>query len=96
MTLRYVEVTQLDLQREYQAARRNNAQPHRMPILPVPNEAPAAGLPAIRQTIAATRHLLDMYRRGLENEKTRRRLQRLDARLLAVAKQLENITTAEK
>jgi hypothetical protein len=36
-----------------------------------------------------------MYRRGLHDEKTRRRLQRLDRRLLAVADLLDRIT-AEK
>ena len=50
----------------------------------------------IRQALAATRHLLEMYRRGLPEEKTRRRLQRLDRRLLDVAVQLDRITTAEK
>jgi hypothetical protein len=37
-----------------------------------------------------------MYRRGLPDDKTRRRLQRLDRRLLDVAAQLDRITTAEK
>jgi hypothetical protein len=39
-----------------------------------------------------------MYRRGLPDEKTRRRLQRLDRRLLDVAVQLDRTTTtaAEK
>jgi hypothetical protein len=53
-------------------------------------------LPGIRQALAATRHLLERYRRGLPDEKTRRRLQRLDRRLLDVAVQLDRITTAEK
>jgi len=37
-----------------------------------------------------------MYRRGLPDEKTRRRLQRLDRRLLDITVQLDRITTAEK
>jgi hypothetical protein len=37
-----------------------------------------------------------MYRRGLPDEKTRRRLQRLDRRLLDVALQLDRITKAEE
>ncbi len=96
MTLRYVEVTQVDLQREFHAARQNTAQPHRMPVLPIPQGLPVADLPGIRQAISAARHLLEMYRRQLVEEKARRRLQRLDKRLLAVASQLENIATAEK
>jgi len=95
MTLRYVQVTQQDLQREFHAARQHATQPHQVPVLGVPHRATSADIPGIRQAIAATRHLLEMYRRGLHDQKTRRRLQRLDRRLLAVAKQLDRIT-AEK
>ncbi len=96
MTLRYVQVTQQDLQREFHAARQNAAQPHRLPNLSIPNPSTSADLPSIRQALAATRHLLEMYRRQLGDEKTRRNLQRLDRRLLAVDSQLDRIATAEK
>ena len=96
MTLRYVQVTQQDLQREFHTARQHATQPHRVPVLSVPNSAASADLPGIRQALAATRHLLEMYRRGFPDEKTRRRLQRLDRRLLDVAKHLDRIATAEK
>ena len=93
MTLRYVEVTQLDLQREFHTARQRAASPHRVPVLSVPHSA-TTDLPGIRQALAATRHLLEMYRRGLPDEKTRRRLQRLDRRLLDITVQLDRITPA--
>jgi site-specific recombinase XerD len=96
MTLRYVEVTQLDLQREFHAARQNAAQPYRMPTLPVAHGLIAAGLPGICQAISTARHLLEMYRRQSGEEKERRRLQRLDQRLVAFVSQLKKITTAEK
>jgi len=96
MTLRYVQVTQQDLQREFHTARRNAAQPHRVPALAVPSTPAAAGLPGIAQALTATRHLLEMYRRQLGSEKTRRKLQRLDRRLLAVATEVEKLATAEK
>jgi len=95
MTMRYVEVTQLDLHREFHTARQRAAAPHRVPVFSVPH-CTTTDLPGIRQALAATRHLLEMYRRGLPDEKTRRRLQRLDRRLLDVAVQLDRITTAEK
>jgi hypothetical protein len=95
MTLRYVQVTQQDLQREFHAARQRATQPHAVPVLAVPNCPTSADPSGIRQAIAATRHLLEMYRRGLPDEKTRRQLQRLDSRLLAIADQLDRIT-AEK
>src|SRR6516164_4105373 len=96
MTLRYVQVTQLDLQREFRQARQNAAHSHRLPMLALPKDIPSAGLPTIFQALEATRHLLEMYRRQLGNEKSRRTLQRLDKRLRAVASQLHRIHTEEK
>jgi site-specific recombinase XerD len=97
MTLRYVQVTHQDLQREFHQARQNAAQRHPLPMLPALQETVRADLPGIRQTLAATRHLLEMYRRSLlDDEKTRRKLQRLDRRLLAVADQLKHLARTEK
>ncbi len=96
MTLRYVQVTQQDLQREFHQARQNAAHPHRLPALSLPKGIESADLPGIRQALAATRHLLEMYRRQVGDEKTKRKLQRLDRRLLAVASQLGRIAAPEK
>jgi len=81
MTLRYLKITQPDLQREFYKARRNNPQSYPLPSLSA--SAAAADVPGIRQALAAARHLLEMYRRQLSDDKIRRRLQRLDRRLLA-------------
>jgi site-specific recombinase XerD len=97
MTLRYVQVTQEDLHREYHAAcRRGGGEPHRMPVLAVSSGVAGANPPGIRQAIDAARHLLEMYRRQLNDEKQRRTLQRLDCRLLAVASKLAEFPKAEK
>jgi site-specific recombinase XerD len=96
MTLRYVQVTQQDLQREFHTARQHAARPHQVPVLSVPTCATSADPPGILHALAATRHLLEMYRRTIPDEKTRRRLRRLDRRLLDIAKQLDHITIAEK
>ena len=93
MTLRYVQVTQQDLQREFHAARQRAPRPHPVPVLSPPNCPTSADPSGIRQAITATRHLLEMYRRGLDDPKIQRRLQRLDKRLLAVAEQLDGFTT---
>jgi site-specific recombinase XerD len=92
MTLRYVQVTQQDLQREFHKARQHAANPHPVPVQALPDCPTSADPNAIRQAIAATRHLLEMYRRALPNQNNHRRLQRLDHRLLAIADQLNRIT----
>lgn len=94
MTLRYLKVAQPDLQREFYRARQNPTQTYSLPSLSASTATP--DLPGIRQAVAATRHLLEMYRRQFSNDKTRRRLQRLDRRLLDIAQQLQNIATPEK
>lgn len=92
MTLRYLKVAQPDLQREFYRARHNSTQPYSLPSLSVSTATP--DLRGIRQALAATRHLLEMYRRQFSDDKTRRRLQRLDHRLLAITEQLQNIVAA--
>ena len=94
MTLRYLKVTQPDLQREFYKARQNTIRPYSFPTLSV--STATADLPGILQALAATRHLLEMYRRQLFNNHTRHRIQRLDRRLLDIAQQLQNITGEEK
>jgi site-specific recombinase XerD len=96
MTLRYVQVTQQDLQREFHLARQNAAPAHRLPIPSIPSHPLTIDLLGIHQALAATRHLLEMYRRGLSDQNARRKLQRLDRRLLAVADQLDHVAIADK
>jgi len=98
MTLRYLQITQQDLQREFHLARQNPAHRHFLPELTLPDisSSPSSDPLGIRQALAATRHLLEMYRRKLIDEKTRRTLQRLDKRLLAVALQLDRLGIAQK
>jgi hypothetical protein len=96
MTLRYVQVNQQDLQREFHTARQHAAHPHLVPVLAVPNGPTSADPPGIRQAITATRHLLEIYRRKLADPRIQRGLQRLDKRLLAVSQQLGRITKPEK
>jgi len=96
MTMRYVKVTQSDLQREFHLARQNTTQPHHIPELPVSSPLfPSSDLPGIRRALAATRHLLEMYRRQLQDEKARRNLQRLDKRLSTIVLKLDRLTTDE-
>ena len=96
MTLRYVQITQLDLQREFHAARRKAAQAYAVPTRSLPAASITAGLTGICQALATTRHLLEMYRRELSEEKTSRKLRRLDHRLLATAIEVQKLAAGEK
>ncbi len=98
MTMRYVQVTQQDLQREFHMARQNAAERHLTPqlVLPRTPSSAASGLPGVRQALTATRHLMEMYRRQLGDEGTRRKLQRLDKRLRTVAGELDRLTTPQE
>lgn len=93
MTLRYVEVVQFDLQREFHRARQNMASLHSIPRLPLPSTTASdrADLPTIRQAIAATRHLLQLFRSQLE-AKAQRKLRRLTQRLLNIDHELAGLT----
>ena len=93
MTLRYVQVIQQDLQREFRLARQTLAQRHLMPPLPVPSTATqnSCGLPAILQSLTSTRHLLAIYVTGVSNSATQRKLQRLTNRLCKVSSELAQL-----
>jgi site-specific recombinase XerD len=92
MTLRYVEVVQFDLQREFHRARQSTASLYSIPQLPLPSStAPTrVDLATIRQSIAATRHLLHLFQ-PLE-DKARRKLRRLAQRLLNIDHELDHLT----
>ena len=78
MTMRYVEVVQLDLQREFHRARQNPGVLHSIPQLPLPSSTTPArvDLATVRQAIAATQHLLHLFQPQLE-AKGQRKLRRL-------------------
>jgi site-specific recombinase XerD len=94
MTLRYVEVVQLDLQREFHRARQSTAYLYSIPQLPLPSStAPTrADLATIRQSIASTHHLLQLFQAQLE-DKARRKLRRLTQRLLNIDHELDHLTS---
>jgi site-specific recombinase XerD len=99
MTMVYVAVTQNDLQRQYHRARQALSQLHAMPDLAAKESeitATKAGIPGVLQSLAATRHLLEMYRRQLENAKSRRKLERLANRLTKIGTELVQLGTAPK
>jgi hypothetical protein len=58
--------------------------------------SPGPDLPGICRTLAAARHLLEMYRRQLADANTSRNLQHLDQRLLTVASELNQLIPPKK
>jgi Phage integrase family len=89
MTIRYVDVTLTDLQREFQQAR---AKPRH--LIPQPKTTIAtirAGLTGVLDSIIAAQRVLEMFRRSLPPSHARKHLDRLSNRLtkiLAAARQL--------
>ena len=83
-------------EREYYAARLKAAERYTVPHLAVPTGPTLAGLAGIRQALTATRHMLEMYRRQLTDQKTSRKMRRLDSRLLAVATEVQKLDTTGK
>lgn len=97
MTMVYIQVTQSDLQRQYHQAIEHIARRHTRLPLPTPAAAQtSATLPAICQSLAATCHLLEMYRRQLEDEPARRKIHQLARRLTKIAAQLQQLASAAK
>jgi site-specific recombinase XerD len=98
MTLRYIQVTQQDLQREFHVARQKAVGAQLALTLSLPDRGSSAtsDVPGILQAIAATCHLLEMYRRQSDDLQIGKKLQRLAKRLLSVATEFRRFTTPEK
>ncbi len=76
MTMRYVQVTQTDLQREYLLARRKMEAIHAVPRLPGAARTQGANtIPQICNNLDAIRHQLEMYRRQFSDQSADRKLQ---------------------
>jgi hypothetical protein len=65
----------------------------RLVIYQPPINVTSPNLPAVLQSLAATRHHLEMFRRQLENEKVRRKLARLANRLVKIGAELDQFPT---
>src|SRR5437762_9333969 len=81
MTMRYLDVALTDLQREFQLAR---AKPRHLAPQPRTPFTPRAGLDGLIDSLLATQHMLEMFRRTLPNGTSRRRLDRLSNRLTKI------------
>lgn len=93
MTMRYVQVAQLDVQREFHRALQNTSTLHTIPQLPMPDpKVPQhIDLAALRHAVTATHHLFQLFLPQLE-DKPRRKLRRLSQRLLKILPELDHLT----
>jgi len=89
MTMRYVDVTSNDLQREYHLAR---AKPrHLTPQPKAPTTSPRAGLDGIIDALLFAQHAIEMFRRSLPDGPPRKCLDRLSNRLTKILSQTRKL-----
>jgi len=91
MTMRYVEVSLLDLQREFHLAR---SQPrHLLPASPRPESIsfPQANLASLLDTLHLAQHVLEMFRRTFPQGPNRRLLDRLANRLTKITSEARKL-----
>jgi integrase len=91
MTMHYVDVTLIDLQREFHLAR---SQPRH--LVPQPKISPAplrAGLDGLIDSLLATQHVMEMVRRSLNSEQ-RTRLKGLVNRLAKILRETRKLRTS--
>jgi hypothetical protein len=95
MTLAYLKVTQPDLEREYRAALAHPRHLVPLPRLPVSANTDRVGLPTLVDSLRATQHALEMFRRAVTDDSTRRLLNRLGNRLTKIMAELSKVNPAD-
>ena len=95
MTLQYLEITQQDLQREFQLARSN---PRHLPPLPKAALASLAslrpGLDGFIDSLLAAQHLLELFGRTLPKGTALNRVGRLSNRITKIVGEARNLATS--
>ena len=95
MTLEYLEITQQDLQREFQLARSHprHLAPSRTPSSASP---PRADLASLIDSLKLAQHVLEMFRRTLAEDSPRRLLGRLARRLVKILADTAKLNPPQK
>jgi site-specific recombinase XerD len=92
MTMRYIDVTLCDLQREFDLAR--SSPRHLAPQPKMPGTSPGAGLGGVIDALLSAQHVLEMFRRALPDGASRRCLGRLSNRLTKILAETRKLTAA--
>jgi hypothetical protein len=90
MTTLYVDVVQTDLQREF-----HQAQSHPRYIAPRPQAtllSPRPGLDGVIDSLLVAQHTLEMFRRTMEDDLPRRRVDRFSNRLTKILAEVRKLT----
>jgi integrase len=90
MTMRYIDVTLCDLQREFDLARSKPR--HLAPQPKMPGASPGAGLGGVIDALLSAQHVLEMFRRALPDDASRRCLGRLSNRLTKIVAEARKLT----
>jgi site-specific recombinase XerD len=90
MTMEYVEITQQDLQREFQLAR---SKPRHLAPQPKAPLVTRAGIDAVVDSLLAAQHVLAMFRRTLPTGTSRNRIGRLSNRLTKILAEARKLNT---
>jgi integrase len=91
MTMQYLDVTLNDLQRAFELAR---SKPRHLVPQPRMTSAPLReGLDGVIDSLLATQHVLEMFRRALPNGTVRRRLGRLSNHLTKILSEARKLAT---
>jgi integrase len=91
MTMRYLDVTLTDLQREFQLARSKPR--HLMPQPKTPVAPLRAGLDGVIDALFGAQHVLEMFRRTLSNGLMRTCLNRLSNRITKIISEAKRLST---
>jgi hypothetical protein len=92
MTMRYIDVTLCDLQREFDLARSKPR--HLAPHPKMQGASPGAGLGGVIDALLSAQHVLEMFRRALPDDVSRRCLDRLSNRLTKIVAETRKLTAA--
>jgi hypothetical protein len=91
MTMRYADVTLTDLQREFQLAR---SKPRHLAPQPKASLTPLrTGLDGLVDSLLASQHVMEMFRRTLPNGSVRSCLDRLANRLTKIISETRKLLT---
>ena len=89
--MRYLDVTLNDLQREFELARSKPR--HLIPQPKSRSTSVRGGLADVLDSLLATQHVLEMFRRTLPNATSRKHLDRLSNRLTKILTEARKLAT---